>query len=480
MITSIDQEFAGADLNDARLTKRAMMIAARWAASPDASFPKMVPAGAELGGLYGFFENDAVEYASLLEAHKQQTLRRIDAEHGAATLVLHDTTSFSFGGEGHRDDVGWIDRNTQGFFAHFALAVSADGSRRPFGVVGLHIFMRDRPPPRAEKEAKEAVSKKERAANPDRESLRWGELVQETSTLLRGHAVPIHIVDREAESYEFLAKMITGGHRFVARARVLDRAVFCLSDETMKPAKLRVIAERSVPIAERGVHLNRRRMSPLPSQNKKHPPRDARDTRLEVAATTIQMQRPEYLNEALPHTITMNVVHVREVDPPDGVEPVEWTLLTTEPIENAEDVLRIVDYYRARWTIEEFFKAIKTGCAYETRQLESAQALFIALAFCIPIAWQMLLLRTQGRTDPEAPASSVVTEERLDVLRTIARKPLPPNPTARQVYYAIAALGGYLERNGPPGWKTLREGLDRVLFAEQVLAADAARRRCGQ
>jgi hypothetical protein len=479
MSSAVEQEFAGAELGDARLTRRAMEIAVRWGASPAASFPKMTASEAELQGLYRFLENESVEYEPLLAAHQAQTLRRIEDEGRGVVLVLHDTTSFAFGGESPRDGMGWLGHDQQGCFAHFALAVSADGSRRPFGVVGLSVFMRDRPPRRAEKEKKKEVSRKERAANPDRESLRWGELIEETSQLLLGHAVPIHILDREAESYELLAAM-SGKRRFIARARVLGRLVAGLEDDFTEHAKLRVIVERSVPVAERAVHLNRRRKAVFPSQNKKHPPRDARDARLEVAATTIRMKRPEYLSEELPPTLDVNVVHVREIETPDGVEPVEWLLLTTEPIANAEDVLRVVDNYRARWTIEEYFKAIKTGCSYETRQLESARALLVALALCIPIAWQMLLLRTQSRTAPDAPARTVITEELLDVLQTIARKPLPRNPTARQVYYAIAALGGHLERNGPPGWQTLRGGLDRLLFAEQVLAAQAARERCDE
>lgn len=480
MILTFDQEFAGADLGDARLTKRAMMIGARWEASPSASFPTMVASKGELQGLYGFFENEAVEYEPLLEAHKAQTLRRIVAADRGVVLVLHDTTSFAFKGEALRAGMGWLGHNQQGYFAHFGLAVSADGLRRPFGVVGLSVFMRDRPPRRAEKETKETLSKEESAARPDRESLRWGAQIEETSALLRGHAVPIHIVDREAESYEFLAGMLHGEHRFVARARVLDRSVLGLEDDFTTRAKLHVIAARSVPIAERNVHLSRRRKSPFPGHDKKHPPRDARDVRLEISATTVRLKRPTYLNETLPPTIDVNIVHVREIEAPEGVDPVEWILLTTEPIANAEDVLRVVDFYRARWTIEEFFKAIKTGCAYETRQLETMRALLVALALCIPIAWQMLLLRTQARTAPEAPATTVLTEERLDALRTIAREPLPPNPNARQVFYAIASVGGHIERNGPPGWLTLRRGLDKLLFAEQVLAAQAARGRCDQ
>ena len=30
-----------------------------------------------------------------------------------------------------------------------------------------------------------------------------------------------------------------------------------------------------------------------------------------------------------------------------------------------------MNIYRTRWTIEEFFKALKTGCLYEQREFES-------------------------------------------------------------------------------------------------------------
>jgi IS4 transposase len=49
-------------------------------------------------------------------------------------------------------------------------------------------------------------------------------------------------------------------------------------------------------------------------------------------------------------------------------------LYTSEPIDTAEQLLTIVDQYRSRWVIEEFFKALKTGCAFEKRQLESYRA----------------------------------------------------------------------------------------------------------
>jgi hypothetical protein len=65
----------------------------------------------------------------------------------------------------------------------------------------------------------------------------------------------------------------------------------------------------------------------------------------------------------------VNVVQVYEVEPPEGEEPVEWRLVTNEPMTTVGQVAAVVDHYRGRWTVEEFFKALKTGCAIETRQL---------------------------------------------------------------------------------------------------------------
>ena len=89
----------------------------------------------------------------------------------------------------------------------------------------------------------------------------------------------------------------------------------------------------------------------------------------------------------------------------------------------------------------------------------------------MPIAWQMLALRHQSRELPDAPAHTVLSDERLEVLAAIARSPLPAKPTVRDVFFAIAALGGHLKKNGPPGWITLRKGFDDLLFAERVWRA---------
>jgi len=474
---SIESEFAHLDLGDKRLERRACLVLDRWSAKPGASFPKMVASDAELQGLYALVEHEHVSHRALLDAHAFATFARIDERKLSTVLVVHDTTTFSFGGESERKDLGWISYKTQGFHGHFALALSADGARTPLGVIGFSTVMRPRPAP--PKTPKIEVTSRQRAADSARESLRWGRLALEAAESLRGHAVPIHVMDSEGDAYVTLGTLERHAQRFVVRAAELARVVRSGEDGFVEKGALRYFAERSVPITAREVQLTRRRASPFPKARKEHPPRPARPAKLEMAAQRIRMPRPSYVLEDLPDAIDVNIVHVRELETPDGMEPVEWILLTTEPVDTEEDVLRVVDHYRARWTIEEYFKAVKTGCAYESRQLEGGP-LLVALALCVPVAWQMLALRHQSRTEPDAPADTVMSAPRLRALRIIARKPLPSAPTVKDVFYAIAALGGHIERNGPPGWITLRAGFDELLIVERAFEAAKSIERCDQ
>ena len=144
----------------------------------------------------------------------------------------------------------------------------------------------------------------------------------------------------------------------------------------------------------------------------------------------------------------------------------EWFLLTDLPISNDEQIAFVVDCYRGRWTVEEYFKALKTGCQYEKRQLETAHSLLNALAVLAPVAWRLLLLRHLARHAPERPASAALTSSQLDVLHAVAKRPISARPTVREAMLAIAGLGGHLPRNGDPGWLVLGRGMHDLLLLE--------------
>jgi hypothetical protein len=124
----------------------------------------------------------------------------------------------------------------------------------------------------------------------------------------------------------------------------------------------------------------------------------------------------------------------------------------------------VIEIYRTRWLIEELFKALKTGCAIEKRQLESYEALTNALAMFLPIAWQLLLLRSMERTETSAVAKEALTPTQIQILRARVPK-FPADPTVSDALRAVAYMGGHFVKT-PPGWMVLGRGLVKLLDLE--------------
>jgi hypothetical protein len=207
----------------------------------------------------------------------------------------------------------------------------------------------------------------------------------------------------------------------------------------------------------------------------KRPARASRNATVRFAAAAVTLKRPRDHRDPMPSSLAVNVVYAWEMDPPAGEIPIEWRLVTTEPIDSVEQVLRIVEWYRTRWLIEEFFKCLKTGCAYEQRQLESLDTLLVALALFAPIAWQLLLMRHLSRELPDVGAGVAVTARQIAILRTTpGGKTLAATPSIRDALFVVARLGGHLRQNGEPGWLVLTRGMQKLLLMETGWAASEA------
>jgi hypothetical protein len=276
-------------------------------------------------------------------------------------------------------------------------------------------------------------------------------------------------MDREGDSFELLARF--SPHRFVVRA-AYDRRVL---DEERKPSLLLEVGARAELVFCRTPRLSARQNAGR--QEKKHPSRDARAARLGVSATRVHLRRPSGLpaqsadGTPLPKEVEVNAVFVREVDAPEGEAPIEWTLYTTEPIDTPEAIADIVDIYRTRWMIEEFFKALKTGCAFSSRQVESLKTSQTALALTLPIAWRLLLIRALDRNHPDAPASAVLSPLELVVLAALTKRQPAQLRSVADVAAALAKLGGHLKSNGAPGWQVLGRGWLKLTAATAVAIA---------
>ena len=125
---------------------------------------------------------------------------------------------------------------------------------------------------------------------------------------------------------------------------------------------------------------------------------------------------------------------------------------------------------RQSLTRQEYFKALKTGCAFEKRQLTSFDGLVRALAIFVPMAWHLLVLRHLGRAPRPLPANRLLEPSRQLLLRKLLAKrryDLPAHPSIRDAMLGIAALGGHISNNGDPGWLVLGRGFARLVEAEQ-------------
>ena len=112
----------------------------------------------------------------------------------------------------------------------------------------------------------------------------------------------------------------------------------------------------------------------------------------------------------------------------------------------------------------------KTGCGIEGLRFETPGRLRAAIALLSVVAVRVLALRWARDGRPDDPAGAVASPEELAVLAALAPD-RPPVRTVRMFVDRVAGLGGYLGRtgDGPPGWRTLWRGYQRL--ADLVLGA---------
>ncbi len=445
------QEFGGARLGDARLAQRLQQVAGALAKRPGDSLPELAGSEAALEATYRFLSNTRVSAAAILEPHIKRTEQRCD-EH-ARVLALFDTTELRFGGE--REQLGYLTGpGGRGLLAHVGLAVSADGRREPLGVLHLETVVRQGP-------------RKQRArgaGKADSEQVRWNRGVAAIADALPR---AICVMDREADVFALIREMDQRDQQFIVRAAqnrsTNEGLLWELLDDMPR------VGTRTVEVAERNMRPGSDR------SNTRHSPRAARTVTLEIHARRVSIRSPESCGRSRQQraiSLPMNLVQVIEPNPPPGDPAVHWLLLTDLPIDTPQQVDFIVDSYRARWVIEELFKSLKTGCALEKRQLESITSVTNALAVSLPIAWLLLRLRNLSRDEPERSAAGLLSPLMMHCLRALhsqrSSRPLPEEPTCKQVTWAIAGLGGHIRNNGEPGFIVLGRGLADLIQATDL------------
>ncbi|NQV24882.1 MAG: IS4 family transposase [Rhodopirellula sp.] len=180
-------------------------------------------------------------------------------------------------------------------------------------------------------------------------------------------------------------------------------------------------------------------------------------------------------NDPLP----LYIVQVTEVAPPAGEKPVDWTLLTNEPVQTFQDAWEVTSWYERRWTVEEYHKAKKTGCQIEDMQFTTTDRLEPAIALLSVVAVTLLTLREASRR-PDAktrPATTMLAPDYVQVLSVWRYHKVRADLTIHDFYFALARLGGHQNRKRDghpgrlvlwPGWEKLQSMLDGYDAASRI------------
>ena len=445
------ENFGACELGDIRRTRRTVKVAQQMAAHPDGSTPIQCERWGDLKAAYRLFDCEDVTFTALAEPHWRNTRRLARGR----VLLLGDTMETDFGI--HREVRGLGptgDGDGRGFFLHSSLMVAADGGEI-IGLAGQELFHR-RPAP----EDENSYQARQRA----RESEVWGRVVDLVEKPADGVQY-IHVFDRGADNLEVFCHLVQNECDWVIRAAQLHRTV---RDDEGNDQQLEGLLHEQAVLGEYELKVR---------ATKKQ---SARTARLEVRAAQVAIMRPKrrtpYLKQIGFEQLTQWVVEAREVDPPKGVEPLRWVLWTSLPVETFEQAWEILEYYESRWLIEEFHKAVKTGCSLEERQYTTADRLEAVAGMTSVLAIRLLQLKTVARTQPDLPAENVVPHAWLLMLQALRRRKLV---TVRDFFRHLAGLGGFLmrKRDGEPGWITLWRGLEKLLLA--VRGHCAMKKRCG-
>ncbi|MBK7235238.1 MAG: IS4 family transposase [Sterolibacteriaceae bacterium] len=437
-----EEEFGRCRLSE-RLTQRLMSMARDFWARPMANLPEACGSATKMQAAYRFLANDDVLFETLLQPHYAATEQRIsELGEGSVVLVPQDTTSvnytqLSIEGLG---PIGTTADGAQGLHLHSSLAMTVQGV--PLGFVDAQCWARD-PQTFGKKAQRHAL------AIEQKESYRWLKSYQAVAAVQSA-------IHSSLWSVWAIGKRTSMSCLPKRRSSRRDRSYsFVLSTIARQDEQARLFeAIQRQPIA--GYQIVK-----LPRQKN----RPAREAKLAIRFAALTLCAPQ--DKAHLSALEIWTVLAKEEDTLEGVEPIEWRLLTTLAVQSFEQACEKVAWYTQRWGIEVFHRTLKSGCRIEDRRLGHGDRLEACLAIDMVVAWRIYHMVKLGREVPELPCDVYFEEAEWKALVAYSTKnPVPPEQalSLREAIRMVAKIGGFLGRksDGEPGTETLWRGLQHL------------------
>lgn len=438
--------FGNSELGDKRRTNRLLSMVCGLADNVGKSVVQSSADSASVEGNYRLIRNKHISADPIAESGFQATVSL--AQNYDEILALEDTTSLAYSRENMPDKLGHTssakNSKRRGILAHSILLYSPS-QQHTIGLVEQRRWVRD-------SNTFGKKSKPKTRPYKEKESYKW-ELASTAMSERLGDKMKdcISVCDRESDIIEYLSYKCTHNQRFVVRVnfdRPLEegnRLYDCLSAQT-------VAGNYQIRVPQKGG-------------------RKARDVTLSIQYAKVSVLAPERKQKKHPplpvYALTCKEVNEGKEEDNSGLR---WTLLTTEPVESAEQARKIVSYYEARWRVELFHKVWKSeGTQVEELKMhtfENLEKVAVVQAF---IACRLMQLKDMGDSDvgKSAPCSLCLTAPQWKLLYRAVHKKSPNGiavPNVRWAYHSLGKLAGWNDsrRTGRVGWKTLNQGLTKL------------------
>jgi hypothetical protein len=387
-----------------------------------------------------FLAHDKVTAERIIESWSESTVAAVEGRH---VLAIQDTSEIHFNTTPQRRrGLGEIGKgNNHGVLLHPLLAVDADDGTC-LGLLSGQIWTR---------KGRRTTSHDARELS-DKESQRWTSTIVAARPLLTKAATVTVLGDRESDIFALYASSAEQHFQIIARSmhdrKLADRNGLYESTDAM------AVVDR------RAIRLPARASQP------------ARLAHLELRCGAIELARPQskYLHH-LPKSLSLAVVDVREINAASSAEPLHWRLITSHKVASIEDAWRIIEWYKQRWIIEQFFRVLKVqGLRLEDSQIATADRLLKLVAIAAKAAVITIQL-LQARDGGQQPILIAFNDHEIDALAALNRQlharskrlknPHPPDSLAWAAWI-IGRLGGWdgYPSSKPPGPITFKNGLE--------------------
>lgn len=358
----VGEEMAESQMYDARHAKRLTTLLTQLSEQPVSSIPRACQGWTETVAAYRFLDNPSVGFEEILSGHHQATLERIRTQE--VVVLVQDTSFLNYGTLQSKAGMGTVKETIRDeYLLHATVAFTPE--RVNVGVLGAKLWQRPEQPVGRERKRKPIEEK---------ESYRWLEGYALACEVQQAcpQTVVVNVADCEGDIQEWFldARSRPDEERaeFLIRAKCNRRLA-----QGTEPRYLWETMQRARPLGRLTCELSRQADRP------------SRRITLSVKARSVTFNGARRPGGRLP-PVQVWAVYVIELKPPKGEEPIEWLLLTSLPVAGFSEVCTVVQWYRARWEIELFFRVLKQGCQIERLRLETDHRLLNALAIYLIIA----------------------------------------------------------------------------------------------